>query len=58
MTANGWTANDVTSHVASDGEDELDVPQCSWGTGFKNASECPYPFKEGEDTPHQQVGCQ
>jgi hypothetical protein len=37
-------------------EDELDWPQCSWGSGFHNASQCPYPFKLGEDEPYKQVG--
>jgi hypothetical protein len=45
MTANGWTAAQIASKEAAlFAEDELDRPYCAWGTGFANASECPYPF--------------
>jgi acyloxyacyl hydrolase len=45
LTANGWEADIIFStESALTAEDELDWPQCSWGTGFKNDTSCPYPF--------------
>jgi acyloxyacyl hydrolase len=38
LTANGWNIH----NVYDDALDELDQPGCAWGTGFKNASDCPY----------------
>ena len=38
LSKNGWGLR----NVLSDAEDELDQPACAWGTGHKNASQCPY----------------
>jgi acyloxyacyl hydrolase len=38
LTANGWNLNGFFE----DAEDELDFPQCSWGTGHVPLTECPF----------------
>lgn len=37
LTADGWNLD----QLVPDAMDELDVPQCSWGTGHVNPTECP-----------------
>ena len=45
LTARGWQAGDLLNwETTLEAEDELDRPDCSWGTGFKTAEECPYNF--------------
>ena len=39
LTATGW---DGVNNGFANAQDELDWPQCAWGTGYKNASECPF----------------
>lgn len=38
LTAQGWSG---LNNGRADAIDELDWPACAWGTGFKNASDCP-----------------
>ena len=38
LTANGWNFD----QFLQDAENELDQPQCSWGTGHVTPEECPY----------------
>jgi acyloxyacyl hydrolase len=38
ITAQGWTMD----QLLPDAEDELDFPQCSWGTGHMSTTDCPY----------------
>ena len=38
VTAQGWNLNGLLV----DAENELDNPQCSWGTGHVTPEECPY----------------
>lgn len=38
LSKNGWGLR----NLIPDAEDELDQPACAWGTGYRNASECPF----------------
>ena len=38
LSKRGWTLE----HVVPDAMDELDQPACAWGTGYRNATTCPY----------------
>ena len=43
LTAAGWSTKELASWTTLlAAEDELDRPDCSWGTGFRTAEECPY----------------
>eukprot|EP00937_MAST-01D_sp_MAST-1D-sp2_P005589 g5589.t1 len=44
LTARGWRASDLLAWpTVGAAEDELDRPDCSWGTGFRSMEQCPYP---------------
>lgn len=38
INSSGWNLD----NVIADAVDELDQPACAWGTGYRNASQCPW----------------
>ena len=51
LTAQGWNLNGFKGDVL----DELDFPQCSWGTGHVDVTDCPYQDVVPGDDPHPGI---